>query len=192
MKYLLASMGLAIILSSFAIAPRKAEAAFPAPVAVSLKDSTLSTDSASMVESTNQFASNFVEFAKTLIGTKYVWGSVNPKIGVDCSGFVNYVSKHFGMTVPRTAASFTHLGTEVTADEAQTGDLILFTGSNAKKRKVGHMGIITDNEDGDVSFIHSSSGHARGVHISELKGYYKIRMVKIIRIFPLTPDKIVG
>jgi cell wall-associated NlpC family hydrolase len=162
------------------------------PVVRTITDSTAATDSVSSESGTAQFASSFVDFAKTLIGTRYVWGSVNPKIGVDCSGFVNYVSKHFGMKVPRTAASFTHLGTEVSADEAETGDLILFKGSNAKKKAVAHMGIVTGNEDGEVSFIHSSSGHARGVHMSTLKGYYKIRLVKIIRIFPLSPDKVVG
>ena len=137
-------------------------------------------------------AKQFVDFAKTLVGTPYVWGSMNPKLGVDCSGFVNYVSHHFGISVPRTAAQFTHLGVEVNQTEAKTGDLILFTGSNAKRRVVGHMGIVTENQDGQLNFIQSSSGHKRGVHISELKGYYKTRLVKIIRIFPLNNNKVVG
>ena len=74
---------------------------------------------------------------------------------------------------------------EVKPDEAMPGDLILFTGQNAIRRVVGHMGIVTDNPDGHVAFIHSSSGHKRGVHISELQDYYKTHLVKIIRIFPL-------
>jgi len=137
-------------------------------------------------------ARQFVEYAKTLIGTPYVWGSVNPKVGVDCSGFVNYVSHHFGISVPRASSQFTNVGTEVKAEEAMPGDLILFTGTNAKKRVVGLMGIVTDNPDGRLSFIHSSSGHKRGVHISELQGYYKTRLVKIIRIFPLVPTMVLG
>jgi len=143
----------------------------------------LKTHTDSLVNHVDDFAQQFVDYAKTLIGTPYVWGSVNPDIGVDCSGFVNYVSNHFGIAVPRTSAQFTHLGIAVKPAEAKAGDIILFRGSNLKKYKVGHMGIVTDNPDGNVSFIHSSSGHKRGVHISELRGYYKIRLVKIIRIF---------
>src|ERR1051326_3099086 len=131
----------------------------------------------SLAYEVDTIARQFVDFAKTLIGTPYVWGSVNPKVGVDCSGFVNYVSHHFGMEVPRTAAQFSKLGVEVDAADAKTGDLILFTGQNAKKKVVGHMGIVTDNPDGHLSFIHSSSGHKKGVHISELQGYYKRRLV---------------
>ena len=84
------------------------------------------------------------------------------------------------------------LGTEIKPEEAMPGDLILFTGQNAKKRVVGHMGIVTDNPDGHLSFIHSSSGHKRGVHISELQGYYKTRLVKIVRIFPLASNMVLG
>jgi cell wall-associated NlpC family hydrolase len=153
--------------------------------------STLGNGVDSLVNQMDDLPRNFVDFAETLIGTPYVWGSTNPKVGVDCSGFVNYVSKHFGIAVPRTSAQFGHLGTAVLAGEAQTGDIILFTGSNAKKRVVGHMGIVTENPEGDLHFIHSSSGHKRGVHISKLTGYYKARLVKIIRIFPLGENRMI-
>ena len=146
----------------------------------------------SLSHQVDTLAREFVDYAKTLIGTPYVWGSINPHVGVDCSGFVNYVSHHFGMTVPRTSAQFAKLGKEVKAEEAMPGDLILFTGQNAKRRVVGHMGIVTDNPDGHLSFIHSSSGHERGVHISQLEGYYKTRLVKIVRIFPLAPNLVLG
>lgn len=71
---------------------------------------------------------------------------------------MNHVSKHFGFEVPRTSAQFTHLGKDVKPEEAQAGDIILFCGSNAKKRIVGHMGIVIENPDGALQFIHSSSG----------------------------------
>jgi lipoprotein Spr len=150
------------------------------------------THADSLVNHVDNFAQQFVDYAKTLIGTPYSWGSVNPEVGVDCSGFVTYVSGHFGINVPRTSAQFAHLGMAVKPAEAKTGDIILFTGSNPRKHVVGHMGIVTDNPDGNVSFIHSSSGHKRGVHISELSGYYKKRLVKIIRIFPLNENNIVS
>jgi len=137
----------------------------------------------------DNFAQQFVDYAKTFIGVPYRWGSMNPERGLDCSGFVNYVSQHFGMDVPRTAAQFSSLGQEINIEDAQTGDLILFKGSNAKSKKIGHMGIVVDNGD-HLEFIHSSSGHKKGVHISDLAGYYQQRLVKIIRIFPFAENKL--
>ena len=150
----------------------------------------LKTHADSLVNHVDNFAQQFVDYAKTLIGTPYVWGSVNPKVGVDCSGFVNYVSNHFGINVPRTSAQFAQLGMEVKPEQAKTGDIILFTGTNPRKRVVGHVGIVTENPGGNLSFIHSSSGHKRGVHISELEGYYKTRLVKIVRIFPVNESRL--
>jgi cell wall-associated NlpC family hydrolase len=141
---------------------------------------------------TDELASGYVKYAKTLIGTPYVYGSVDPEVGLDCSGFVNYVSNHFGIKVPRSSVDFTNVGTTVEMMNAQPGDLILFTGTDLYKHVVGHIGIITGNDKGAVQFIHSSSGKSKGVTITELDGYYKSRLVKIIRIFPLTSDKIVS
>ena len=137
-------------------------------------------------------ATDLIEFAKTFIGTKYVWGSVNPKVGFDCSGFVNHVAKNFDFEVPRTSVQYTNLGEEVDPADAQSGDIILFTGSNPKKRVVGHMGIITENIGGELQFIHSSSGGSKGVHISEMTPYYTQRLVKVIRLFPLENGEAVG
>lgn len=133
----------------------------------------------------------FVAFAKGLLGTPYVYGSTNPEVGFDCSGFINHVSSHFGMKVPRSSVQFTNLGIEVPATNAMPGDLILFTGTDPYKRVVGHMGIVTGQPGGRLEFIHSSSGKGKGVVISPLEGYYETRFVKVIRIFPLGEEKIV-
>jgi len=189
MRYLIVSF-LVTILSSFQMPVRTVQ-----HETSRFADSTtkaLENRADALVNHVDTLANQFVDYAKTLIGTRYVWGSVNPDVGVDCSGFVNYVSNHFGISVPRTSAQFTNVGTMVKVEEAQPGDLILFTGSDPKKKVVGHMGIITENPGDHLTFIHSSSGHKRGVHISELQGYYKTRLVKIIRIFPLNANKMVS
>lgn len=129
-------------------------------------------------------AMKFVEYAKTFIGTPYVYGSVNPAVGFDCSGFINHVSQHFGLEVPRSSVEFTNMGKEINQNSAQPGDLILFTGTNPAEKRVGHIGIVIENPDGNLQFIHSSSGKANGVTISELSDYYKTRFVKVIRILP--------
>jgi cell wall-associated NlpC family hydrolase len=125
---------------------------------------------------------SFVEFAKSFIGTPYVYGSTDPNVGFDCSGFINHVSGHFGLKVPRSSVDFTNVGIEVSRNEARAGDFILFTGTDSTRRVVGHMGIVTRNEDGGLEFVHSSSGKAKGVVLSELEGYYETRFVKVIRL----------
>jgi len=137
-------------------------------------------------------ASEFVAFAKTFIGTPYLYGSANPVKGLDCSGFINTVSDHFGVKVPRSSVEFTNLGTTIEIDKAEPGDLILFTGTDTSKHVVGHIGIITGNQNGEVEFIHSSSGKAKGVTISELTGYYETRFVKVIRILPAGSAEAIG
>ncbi len=141
------------------------------------------------VETATQ-ASDFVSYAKTLTGTPYLYGSVNPEKGLDCSGFINAVSNHFGIKVPRSSVEFTNFGTTVETSNAKPGDLILFTGTDPGKRIVGHMGIIINNLNGEVEFIHSSSGNAKGVIVSDLSGYYETRLVKIIRIFPTAANEV--
>ena len=124
-----------------------------------------------------------IDFAKTLIGTTYKYGSIDPQQGFDCSGFITYVFNHFQIAVPRSSVDFTQVGSEIPVRDAKPGDLILFTGTDSTKRVVGHMGIIIDNSD-STRFIHSTSGKAFGVTVTPLNGYYQGRFVKTIRIFP--------
>ena len=123
-----------------------------------------------------------VNFAQTLIGVPYKYGSTNPAEGFDCSGFITYVFRHFNIAVPRSSIDFTNVGHEVPAANAATGDLILFTGTDSTNREVGHMGIVTENVD-SLRFIHSTSGKKYGVTITPLNEYYLKRFVKVIRIF---------
>jgi len=126
---------------------------------------------------------SIVSFAKTLIGTPYLYASTDPSKGFDCSGFITYVFNHFSIKVPRSSIDFTHVGKEIPVNEAKEGDIILFTGTDSTERFVGHMGIIVSNTGGEVQFIHSSSGKANGVVITPLNQYYKGRFIKVIRIF---------
>ncbi|HMJ46555.1 MAG TPA: C40 family peptidase [Ferruginibacter sp.] len=123
-----------------------------------------------------------VDFAETLMGIPYRYGSTDPSKGFDCSGFITYVFNHFGIKVPRSSIDFTNEGKEILVTEAKRGDLILFTGTDSTEKFVGHMGIVTQNTD-TLKFIHSTSGKQYGVTITPLNNYYKGRFVKVIRIF---------
>lgn len=136
------------------------------------------------IDTRNVKPEEIVVFAHTLKGIPYKYASVNPAQGFDCSGFITYVFNHFKIAVPRSSVDFTNVGKEVTVQEARAGDLILFTGTDSTIRVVGHMGIVTQNANGELEFIHSTSGKAYGVTTTPLSSYYKGRFVKVIRVFP--------
>lgn len=122
-----------------------------------------------------------VNFSLSLQGLPYKYGSMKKENGFDCSGFINYVFNHFGISVPRTTERFTNAGKEVSIRASMPGDLILFTGSDATSGRVGHMGIVVLNEKNHFQFIHAST--SRGVMLSTLDSYFIPRFVKVIRVF---------
>lgn len=137
-----------------------------------------------VINTRNVKPGTLVSFAQTLKGVPYKYASIDPSQGFDCSGFITYVFNHFDIAVPRSSVDFTNAGKEVKTIDAKPGDLILFTGTDSTIRVVGHMGIVTTNNNGELEFIHSTSGKAYGVTITPLNGYYKGRFVKVIRVFP--------
>lgn len=126
-------------------------------------------------------AAEVVAFSQTLLGIKYTYGSAVKEQGFDCSGFIDYVFNHFNISAPRSSVDFTNVGEEVPIKDCKPGDLILFTGSDAKSGEVGHLGIITENKNGDLKFIHAST--SRGVMISGMNSYFIPRFVKVNRVF---------
>jgi len=156
--------------------------------AITRESTQVPVDNGSMPFHINQspeLPDSIVAYAKTLMGTPYVYASVDPKVGFDCSGFITHVFNHFNLIVPRSSVDFTNYGLEIPKEETKPGDLILFTGTDSTIRVVGHMGIIVENNNETILFIHSSSGHANGVVITTLNGYYKGRFVKTIRVLKI-------
>lgn len=81
-------------------------------------------------------ASSIVDYARQFIGAPYVYGGNDPATGVDCSGFTKYVYAHFGITLNRVAIDQASNGTLVSAENAQPGDLVIWS---------GHAGIYSGN-----------------------------------------------
>jgi cell wall-associated NlpC family hydrolase len=121
-------------------------------------------------------AGEIIEYGRTLLGVKYIYGSSDPKKGFDCSGFVWYVLKNFDMNVGRSSRDMATHGTQVNRNELQTGDLVFFATMGGSR--ISHVGIYIS----DGKFIHSSSW-GEGVVISDMNsGYYAKCFVKAIRI----------
>lgn len=122
-------------------------------------------------ETTSQSGSAVVAYAKQFLGCKYVYGGTTTN-GFDCSGFTQYVYKHFGVSLNRTAAAQYSNGKSVT--ELQAGDLVMFG-----KSGINHVGIYI----GGNTFIHAANT-SRGVTTDTLSsGYYKTNYVGARRIF---------
>src|SRR5204862_7978105 len=83
-------------------------------------------------------------FARHFVGTPYVWGGTSPRSGFDCSGLVQYVYAHFGVSLPRTTYGQFDRGSRVGRWGLRPGDLVFFDG-------VGHVGMYI----GDGRFIHA-------------------------------------
>ncbi len=69
-----------------------------------------------------------IDYACQFIGNPYVWGGTSLTDGADCSGFVQSVYAHFGISLPRTTYDMVNSGYGVSYEEAQPGDLILYDG----------------------------------------------------------------
>ena len=69
-----------------------------------------------------------IDYACQFIGNPYVWGGTSLTEGADCSGFVQSVYAHFGISLPRTTYDMVNSGYAVSYEEAQPGDLILYDG----------------------------------------------------------------
>lgn len=183
MKFLAALSWIVLFVSCFHLVKKHKEDEIKIDTA-SISSNAIADTLLTDIKTENVSPAEVVQFAETLIGTPYLYGSTNPQQGFDCSGFITYVFNHFKVVVPRSSEEFTNAAPEVLVSNAKPGDLILFTGTDSTESKVGHMGIVISNNNIQLLFIHSSSGKANGVTITPLNDYYKSRFVKVIRIFP--------
>ncbi|MFD0749998.1 C40 family peptidase [Mucilaginibacter calamicampi] len=124
-----------------------------------------------------------IQYAETLKGVPYLYGSTDPAKGFDCSGFITYVFNHFNVAVPRQSVGFTYVNRHIDIKNAKTGDLILFTGTDSTVKVVGHMGILKIDPGKQITFLHSTSGKDDGVTETPLNAYYQGRYMHTIRIF---------
>jgi cell wall-associated NlpC family hydrolase len=113
--------------------------------------------------------SSVVSIAMQYLGTPYVWGGASPS-GFDCSGLVMYVFSQVGVSLPHSSYAQYGMGSPVSRDQLQPGDLVFFDG-------LGHVGIYV----GGGSFIHAPHT-GDDVRISSLSGWYASTYVGARRI----------
>lgn len=85
-----------------------------------------------------------MQLARQILGTPYVWGGSDPDSGVDCSGFVQWVFKQVGVSLPRISAQQARSGKRVGIDQLQPGDLVGWDNS-ARNNGADHIAIYLGN-----------------------------------------------
>lgn len=116
---------------------------------------------------------DIVTTAQKYKGTPYKYGGTTPK-GFDCSGYVQYVYKQHGHTLPRTADKQFEAGASVKTNDLRPGDVVFFS---TTEKGPSHCGIFV----GQGRFIHASSSH--GVMVSGLaEKYWKARYLGARRL----------
>lgn len=141
-----------------------------------LRSTTLESRDGNGAEARLTAGEEVVEFAKTFIGTPYVYGGTSPS-GFDCSGFVYYVYKYFGVTLNRVAQDQSRNGYIVERADLKPGDILLF--SRTLDGHITHVGIYV----GDGKFIHSPQTGKTVEIVSMSTGYYNYGYVGARRIF---------
>lgn len=111
------------------------------------------------------------EFALQFVGNPYVWGGTSLTNGADCSGFVQSVYKNFGISLPRVAADQAKVGTKVSLEQLETGDLVFYADGGSIYHVVLYIG------NGQV--VHASSA-ATGIKISQVNWRNAVWGVRLI------------
>ncbi len=113
---------------------------------------------------------DLVNYAKQFLGNPYVWGGTSLTSGADCSGFALSVFKKYGVSLPRTSAAQSTVGTKISLGEAKPGDLVFY----AQNGRVNHVAVYIGN--GQV--IHASNPRS-GIKISNVsyRTPYSVRRV---------------
>lgn len=110
--------------------------------------------------------SDFGDYASKFIGLPYVWGGNSLETGVDCSGLVQQVYRHFGIELPRTTYEQIGEGKSVGMKGLKPGDLVFFDTSS--QSGADHVGIYL----GGGRMIHTPRP-GKAVEIVDMtKGYY--------------------
>lgn len=130
-------------------------------------------------ETREQRVNSVIGYAKSFLGTPYVYGGDSPSDGgFDCSGFTQYVFGKYGYTLNRISRDQALNGTYVSRANIQPGDLIFY--SFEGNGVISHLGIYL----GDGKMIHSPrTGDV--VKITDITtSYWRDRYVTARRIIP--------
>ena len=112
----------------------------------------------------SELGRNVADYALQFIGNPYVWGGTSLTSGADCSGFVQSVYRHFGVSIPRTSAEQAGYGREIAYEEMEPGDLVCYP---------GHVAM----DIGGGRIVHARSAKA-GIRVDDNPAYRTIVSIR--------------
>ncbi len=115
------------------------------------------------------FREGIYETGSQYIGLKYRSGGRAPNTGFDCSGFVSYVMGQSGIKIGGSSISMSKLGLPKDKENLQIGDLVFF----GRNGNIHHVGIVSNNVDGEIEMIHSASSTGISVDIIDKSDYWR-------------------
>jgi cell wall-associated NlpC family hydrolase len=96
--------------------------------------------------------SRVVSTSLKYVGAPYEWGGTSPA-GFDCSGFVQFVYAQAGVSLPHGVVKQYRLGSSVSRDELEPGDLVFFDRLRHAGIYIGGMRFVHATKPGDVVTI---------------------------------------
>ena len=129
---------------------------------------------------TDSLENAIIDYSVSFLRTPYHYGGISRK-GIDCSGFVSGVYHKFGVMLPHSSQRMAESGRPVEPGEIHKGDLLFFRNTNARRKGIGHVAIVTEVRDGKVTFIHSA--RIGGVRYDDLSTpYYQKHYYRAVRL----------
>ncbi|MBA2876035.1 C40 family peptidase [Thermaerobacillus caldiproteolyticus] len=141
---------------------------------VSAASTTSSENNTKAVNSS--LADRVIQIGEKYLGAKYLYGASPSRTDAfDCSSFTMRVFSEAGISLPRSSAAQSQVGTPVSLSQLQKGDLIFFdTDFNGT---INHVGIYAGN--GQMLNAATSKGVS---YVSINSSYWKERFVKAVRV----------
>lgn len=122
-----------------------------------------------------QIVNNAMEFE----GVRYRGGGTTME-GMDCSGMVYTTYGIFDINLPRSSYEMAKAGTKIDLKDVKKGDLLFFD-NNPRRKRINHVGLVTEVTDGEIKFIHSTL--QLGVIVSSMsESYYERTFVQANRV----------
>ena len=142
-----------------------AAAAAPAPIVADSTDAAPATTPSPVAAPASGGGGNstLVDIAMRYLGIPYVYAGASPSGGFDCSGLTMYVYAQIGISLPHNAAMQFGMGTPVSYDQLQPGDLVFFYGLGHEGMYIGGGNFIHAPHTGDVVKISEMAGHYASV-----------------------------
>lgn len=90
-----------------------------------------------------------IQYAKQFLGNPYVYGGTSLTDGADCSGFVQQIFRHFGITTGRSSRDQYANAQSISFEQLQPGDLVFYASGDY----INHVAIYA----GDGVIIHAAN-----------------------------------